>query len=50
MLREWQKAVGVLEETKEGPNGRRIVTRRVLPSELRKKKTKADERFVLPAN
>ena len=50
MLKEWHKAVGVLEETQEGRNGRRIVTRRVLPSELRKKKTKADERFVIPTN
>jgi hypothetical protein len=50
MLKEWRKAVGVLEETKEGPNGRKIVVRRVLPSELRKKKTKADERFVIPTN
>ena len=50
MLREWHKAVGVLEETKEGPNGRKIVVRRVLPSEIRKKKTSADVRFVIPTN
>jgi uncharacterized protein YeaO (DUF488 family) len=50
MLKEWHKAVGVLEEAKEGPNGRKIVVRRVLPSEIRKKKISADERFVIPSN
>jgi hypothetical protein len=50
MLKEWQKAVGVLEETSEGPNGRRIVTRRVTASEIRRKKTKADQRFAFLPN
>ena len=50
MLKEWQKAVGVIEETHDGPNGRRIVVRRVTASEIRKKKNFADERFAFPVN
>ena len=50
MLNEWQKAVGVIEETQDGPNGRRLVVRRVTASEIRKKKNFADERFAFPAN
>ena len=50
MLKEWHKAVGAIEETREDRSGRKIVVRRVLPSELRKKKASADARFALPTN
>jgi hypothetical protein len=50
MLSQWTKAVGEIVETEEVRGGRRVVTRRVKPSEIRKKKTKADERFALPTN
>lgn len=50
MLKEWQKAVGVIEESQRDRNGRKIVTRRITPSEIRLKKTRADARFALPTN
>lgn len=50
VLREWHKAVGVIEETQEVRNGRRVVTRRVTASEIRTKKAAADARFALPTN
>jgi hypothetical protein len=50
MLKEWHKAVGVIEETREDRSGRKIVVRRITASEIRKKKASADERFALPAN
>lgn len=50
MLKEWQKAVGVTEESQRDRNGRKIVTRRITPSEIRLKKTRADARFALPTN
>ena len=48
----WQLVSALLRQelAKEGPNGRKIVVRRVLPSEIRKKKISADERFVIPSN
>ena len=47
VLKEWHDAVGVIEETKEGRNGRRIVARRITAAEIRAQKTKADSAFVL---
>jgi hypothetical protein len=50
LIGEWQKGVGVIEETREGPNGRRIVTKTIRASDIRAKKNRANEAFVLPTN
>lgn len=43
------KAIGCIEVTQEGPNGRRIVTRRIFAKELKDKKLAAEAAFVLDA-
>ena len=43
------KAIGCIEVTQEGPNGRRIVTRRIFAKELKDKKSAAEAAFVLGA-
>jgi hypothetical protein len=45
---EWAKAVGVVEETKEGRRGERIVTRRWTPAEVRARVKASNESFAVP--
>lgn len=46
---QMEKAIGCIEVTHEGPNGRRIVTRRIFAKELKDKKSAAEAAFVLDA-
>lgn len=45
---EWAKAVGVIEETREGPRGEKIVVRTITPAQVREQVQKAKKPFAVP--